>query len=363
MCKPVITGLHIFTKSLSICHLNRKTSIYIGLTTTRIDSPTIEWRLLFMTDYILLIVGLIMLVIGGDILVRGAVGLAEKLSIPPLIIGLTIVSFGTSMPEMLVSVNAALDGVSGLSVGNVVGSNIANVLLVLGLPALIRTTDCSGKGIGRNILLCIGITVIFMGALSTGHMGRIVGIILLVLMVLFFYEQVLEAKKARAEGEEEPDYLEEVENHPTSYPMILLLLVIGIGILPIGSNLTVDAATAIAKSWNVSDEVIGLTVVAFGTSLPELATTAMAVIRSNTGVALGNIVGSNILNILAIMGVTTTIAPVIVSQQIIHFDMWVMLAATLALALFAHFQVKIDRKVGGLMVFAYVVYVYAVYHM
>ncbi|MEO0329533.1 MAG: calcium/sodium antiporter [Pseudomonadota bacterium] len=308
-----------------------------------------------MTQYLFLILGLVLLVFAGDILVRGAVAIAERLSIPPLIIGLTIVSLGTSAPELFISVQAALAGSGGIAIGNVVGSNIANVLLVLGMPALISASACSEKGIGRNIAVMLGITVVFMGMLSKGKLGLIDGLILLILLGLFLWDQYVSARNSRPEDVH--DYHEDVPAPPDNLIMSLLLLFGGMVLLPLGAWLTVDAAQSIASSLGVSDEIIGLTVVAIGTSLPELAASMMAVIRGNSSVAIGNVVGSNVFNIAAIMGVTTVITSVDVGAHIIHIDMWVMLAVSLFLGWLAYYKKRISRRSGFIMMSAYIVFI------
>lgn len=306
-----------------------------------------------MLAYFLLVVGLAILVIGGDILVRGAVSIAERFNISPLIIGLTIVSLGTSAPELFISVQAALAGAGGLAIGNVVGSNIANVLLVLGLPALIAAQGVKEEGIIRNILVMLGITVVFMGMLASGNMGFLYGLILLVLLTLFLWDQYQSAIKSK----EIPDYHDEIGEGPSSVWLAALFLLIGIILLPLGAKLTVDNAHTIALNWGLSDEVIGLTVVAIGTSLPELAASMMAVIRGNSNLAIGNVVGSNIFNIAAIMGITLIITPVPVGENIIHVDMWVMLAVALLLGAIAYFMNAITRWMGLVMLALYTSYI------
>ena len=306
-----------------------------------------------MLAYFLLVVGLLILVIGGDILVRGAVSIAERFNISPLIIGLTIVSLGTSAPELFISVQAALAGTGGLAIGNVVGSNIANVLLVLGLPALIAAQGVKEDGIIRNILVMLGITIVFMGMLASGNLGFAYGLILLVLLTLFLWDQYQSAIKSK----EIPDYHDEVGEGPSSAWLAALFLLIGIVLLPVGAQLTVDNAHTIALNWGLSDEIIGLTVVAIGTSLPELAASMMAVIRGNSNLAIGNVVGSNIFNIAAIMGITLIITPVPVGENIIHIDMWVMLAVSLLLGGIAYFMNAITRWMGLVMLALYTSYI------
>ncbi len=306
-----------------------------------------------MLAYFLLVVGLVILVIGGDILVRGAVSVAERFSISPLIIGLTIVSLGTSAPELFISVQAALAGSGGLAVGNVVGSNIANVLLVLGLPALIASQCVKEDGIGRNIFVMLGFTVVFMGMLATGSMGLPYGVILFALLLLFLWDQY----KSSLKSKEVPDYHDEIGEGPSSPKIAILFLLIGIVMLPLGAQLTVDNAQKIAHDWGLSDEIIGLTVVAIGTSLPELAASIMAVIRGNSNLAIGNVVGSNIFNIAAIMGITLIIAPIPVGEHIIHLDMWVMFGVSLLLGMIAYFMDAITRWMGLVMLGLYTSYI------
>lgn len=306
-----------------------------------------------MLAYFLLVVGLVVLVIGGDILVRGAVAIAERFNISPLIIGLTIVSLGTSAPELFISVQAALAGSGGLAIGNVVGSNIANVLLVLGLPALIAAQGVKEDGIIRNILVMLGVTVVFMAMLSTGEMGFLYGLILIALLSLFLWDQYQSALKSK----EVPDYHDEIGDGPSSPKVAALYLLAGIILLPIGAQLTVDNAHTIALNWGLSDEIIGLTVVAIGTSLPELAASMMAVIRGNSNLAIGNVVGSNIFNIAAIMGITLIITPVPVGEHIINLDMWVMLVVSVLLGAVAYFMNAITRWMGLVMLGLYTSYV------
>ena len=290
---------------------------------------------------------------------RGSVGLAEKLNVPALIIGLTVVSFGTSAPELFVSVNSALSGADGIAIGNIVGSNIANVLLVLGIPALFYAMKCDEQGIGRSILVMVGVTVLFIGMMQNGSLSRFDGIVLLIILVLFIFEQFRSAQRARKSTQEKFDYHDEVDNIPSSNREIFTTLAIGFVFLPIGAELTVNSAVLIAKYWGVGHEVIGLTVVALGTSLPELATTLMAVRRGNSSIALGNIVGSNILNIALIMGITTLLTPIAVSQQLFVFDVWVMLAASILLGVFAYLKLNITRMWGVAMSACYIAYIVA----
>lgn len=306
----------------------------------------------------LLVIGLITLLTGGDALVRGAVSVAERFHVPHVIIGLTIVAIGTSAPEMFVSVNAALNNAGGLAIGNVVGSNIANVLLVLGLPSLIAATNCREEGIGRNLVVMAGFTVVFMGMISTGRLERYDGAILLVLCGLFLFDQFNHAsehrRRLRADGVSH-------RGVPRRTGLAIALLLFGFIALPLGASMTVAGASAIARGFGISQEVIGLTVIAIGTSLPELATSLFAVWRGKGSVAIGNVVGSNIFNIAAIMGVTAVIVPIPIRDRVIRVDMWVMLACALLLVVLAHHNVSIGRRLGLAMTGAYIIYITATF--
>ncbi len=308
-----------------------------------------------MLVYLLFVIGLVLLVVGGDWLVKGAVGLAEKLSIPPLIIGLTIVAFGTSAPELVISLRAALSGNGGIAVGNVVGSNIANVLLVLGVPALFATIACAEKGLKPSLFFMIGLTIVFMLQMAYGPINRIDGLLLLVCLAAFLTQQFLAARRHTKDSSDD-DYKDEVGDIPSSNLIIGLYMLAGLAALPSGAALTVDAAVDIAMRWNISEEVIGLTIVAIGTSLPELATGIMAARQNNASVAVGNVIGSNLFNIAAIMGVTATVTNVPVGQHIINFDMWVMLTATLLLIALPVFKVTLKRGDGIVLTGAYLAY-------
>ncbi|WP_350335046.1 calcium/sodium antiporter [Coralliovum pocilloporae] len=307
--------------------------------------------------YLQLIGGLVMLFVAGDVLVRGAVGVAERLGIPPLIIGLTVVAFGTSAPELVISLEAALSGSGGIAVGNIVGSNIANVLLVLGMPALIATTDCSKSGCEKMFGFMLMVTALFVVMLFTGPLGLFHGVVLLGLLVFYLLWNIHSARSGHGGGDE----LDEVGDIPQSLTLVIVLLVIGLVGLPLGAKLTIDAAVHVARLWGVSETAIGLTVVALGTSLPELATSLMAAIRKHAAVAIGNVIGSNVFNILAIIGTTAVVIPVPVPAEILSFDIWVMVATTLLLVPFVFACRPIGRRTGSLFVGAYILYIALVY--
>ena len=316
-------------------------------------------------SYVFLLAGLSLLIFGGDILVRGAVSLAVRMNIPHLIIGLTIVAFGTSAPELLISIRAAMTDLSGITLGNVVGSNIANIWLVLGVPALITALCCDQKNIHHNYFFMIAASIIiivlcFLGPLKIWH-----GLVLTFLLLIFLADCFYRAKKHKYDDEvldedveELIEEIEEAEENPLW--KMLGLIILGLIGLAIGAELTIQGAVQIAKTFGVSDATIGLTVVAIGTSLPELAATVMAALRGHPGLALGNAIGSNIYNICAVLGITALITPIEVDPIFLNFDFWVMIAASLSILPFIIFKWKINKVIGVLFLLAYGLYTYKV---
>ena len=294
------------------------------------------------------IAGLAILVFAGDALVKGAVNLALRVGLPALVVSLTVVAFGTSAPELLVSVQAILDGAPGLALGNVVGSNTANVLLVLGVPALFATLHTSGCDTRRDYLWMGGATVLFIALCLTGTLVWWHGLILLAALAT-----VLGATFLASRGE-----TVEVEGAEPGLAgwKVAAFLILGLVGLPLGASLLVDGATTIARAWGVSETVIGLTLVAIGTSLPELATTMMAAIRRHADVALGNVIGSNLFNLLGIMGIAVLVGPVPVEPSFLRKDLWVMLAATLLLVPFVFLGRDITRPWGMVLSGLYAAY-------
>lgn len=304
-------------------------------------------------DLVFVLAGLVLLVFGGDALVKGAVALALRLGIPALIVGLTVVAFGTSAPELLVSITAALDGVAGIAIGNVVGSNIANILLILGLPAIITTIHSSQIDTRRSYVVMLAITLGFALLCFTGPLIWWHGVLLLALLALVIGDNIRSARAHKAAACDEE--LEGADPHMAPWKIGALILagLIGLGV---GANLLVTGAVNIARMIGISETVIGLTLVALGTSLPELVTSVVAAMRKQADVALGNVIGSNIFNILSILGVTALIAPLPVDPAILWRDNWVMLAVALALVPFVLFRRDIGRIAGLGFVAAYVGY-------
>ncbi len=302
-----------------------------------------------MSDILLILGGLAGLVIGGELLVRGAVRTAGALGVSPLIIGLTLVGFGTSTPELVTSVQAALLGSPGVAVGNIVGSNICNILLILGVAALIRPVDAEPRGLRRDGPALAAATLIGLAAILWGDLGRVVGagfVAALLGYLLWLYAS--ERRRADAANDPAP----ERKGLWSGLPLTLA----GLALVVIGADWLVTAAIALAQVWQVSDSLIGLTIVAVGTSLPELTASVAAAARGRGDVALGNIVGSNIFNILGILGVTALVEPLAAPAEIIAFDVWVMVAATAALIWVAATGARVTRGEGALLLGGYGVY-------
>jgi len=305
--------------------------------------------------------GLVILLLAGDALVKGAVNLSLRMGIPALIVSLTIVAFGTSAPELLISIQAGMMGASGIALGNVVGSNTANVLLVLGIPGLITVMHCAGHDTRKSYLIMLGSTLLFIALAFRGTFDWVSGIVLLGALALVLCDSIRDALRHRRNGkaDAELEELEEPEGADPDMPWwkIALFLVLGLVGLPLGADLLVDSSTEIANMFGVPDTVIGLTLVALGTSLPELATTVMAAIRKQADVALGNVIGSNMFNLLAIIGIAGIIRPLSVDLEELYFDFAVMLAASLLLIPFVFLKRDLGRGWGAFLSALYVGYV------
>lgn len=297
-------------------------------------------------DFLLILAGLAGLFLGGEGLVRGASGLAARLGLPPLLIGLTVVGFGTSMPELLVSVDAALKGVPAIAIGNIVGSNIANILLILGVSALLWPMAVAG-GLKRDLawMLAAGLALVPLFALGT--VGRLAGLALLAALAVYLWQAF------RNPGEAEPDPVA-----PMDLPRAALLIAVGLVGLVVGARLLVDGAVNLARDIGLSEAFIGLSIVAVGTSLPELATSVVAALRRQSALAIGNVVGSNIFNVLGILGATAVIAPIPVENRFLAFDLPVMLAVSAVLAAILWRGGSIGRLAGAGLLAAYGAYLW-----
>lgn len=304
-----------------------------------------------MIDTLMIIAGLILLFVGGEFLVKGSVSLARNLGLSKVLVSSVIIGFGTSMPEMTVSVGAALKGSSDISLGNVVGSNIANILLIAGVAALICPILVEDKKIRRDISMMLFATVILCALGLYGVIGLVSGLLMfsfLLAFIFYCYQQDRSSKAVEVTSENEEIILPLSKS--SVYSLSGLVLLIG------GAYMLVEGGISLARNFGLSEAVIGLTIVAVGTSLPELATSMIASLKKQGDVVIGNILGSNFFNILAILGITSMIKPVIIIEQIMNFDLWVMLGVAIFLSIFLWVPFKINRIIGSFMVLLYVSY-------
>ncbi len=308
-----------------------------------------------MTSVFLVIAGFVLLIVGADFIVKGSVAIANKLKIPELIIGLTIVAFGTSAPEFVVSITSALQGAEGLVLGNVVGSNIANILLILGGAAIVYPIVVDKKSFYRDFSFLLLVSIIFALMALNGTFVRWMGILMLFLLIAFVVLNYYSAKKS---GQTSSEASTSPWNDK-SWFFVIGGTILGLAGIIYGADLLVDGAVMIAQNCGVSEEVIGVTIIAFGTSLPELATSCVAAYRKQSDLAVGNVLGSNIWNIVFILGVTATITDVNVSLQFIRFDIWIMVAATIILLPLVYRYGRIGRFAGIVFVLSYILYLAA----
>lgn len=311
---------------------------------------------LFM-QVILLTVGFVMLMKGADWFVEGASNIADRFGIPQLIIGLTIVAMGTSAPEAAVSISAALQQSAGITIGNVVGSNIMNILLILGLTSVITVIAVQKSTIKAEIPFLIGISFLLpILGLVDGIVGRMDGVILWLLFILYLFYLFRMAKKGQENKEDAID-LEEMPQMDENAPMwkMVFMIVVGAGLIIWGADIAVDAATVIAQIFGMSDRLIGLTIVAFGTSLPELITSVTAAVRGKADIAVGNIVGSNVFNLLFVVGTTALITPVQFASNFL-VDSVVAAAAAVLLLVAVRKKSRLSRVGGITMLVSYGIY-------
>ncbi len=325
-----------------------------------------------MENYLLLAGGLVLLIVGGELLVRGAARTATLLGMSPLLIGLTLVGFGTSTPELVTSVEASLRGSPGIAIGNIVGSNIANILLILGVAALLAPIAVGRQALVRDGVIVLASAVLFVGIGYLMPLDRLVGALLVASLVLYLYFAY--AQEMRALPAEHSAAYDKLEAHDEVLPGAiqarstsgsiwppLVLAIAGLAVVIVGGKLLVDGAVGFARAAGISETIIGLTIVAVGTSLPELVTSVIAALRSHSDVALGNILGSNLYNILGIGGVTALIAPTAVPPEILGFDGLVMIVVSLALLVIARTGYRISRPEGAALVGGYAIYVYVIW--
>ena len=303
--------------------------------------------------HIQLIGGFILLFAGGEGLVRGAVSLARRLHVSPLLIGATVVAFGTSMPELVVTLQAALRGSPGIAFGIVIGSNVANLMLILGFAVVITPVVVSRRAVVRDGGALIGATALLVVFVSFGTLVAWQGALMLVLLGVYTCTSYWHERRLEV-GRDIRHRLEEMW-HVLPRPIWLatLAVILGLASVSIGAHLMVGAATIIARGLGITETVIGITVVAVGTSLPELATTVVAAYRKQADVALGNVLGSSLFNILAILGVVTVVTPLPVPDEILHLDIWVLAGITVLVIALALAGVRLGRPFGVLLLLGY----------
>lgn len=317
-------------------------------------------------NYILLVVGFILLIKGADIFVSGASAISKKMGIPSVIVGLTIVSLGTSAPELAVSVISAIKGNNEIAVGNVIGSNLFNTLMVLGVTTIIMALTIKKSLVKRDFTINILVTTLLLFLTFNGfifgkdnYISRLDGIVLLIGCISYITYLIWSVKKSNKLSEEKSDEIAVEGTIEISIPKSLFKLVIGVAGIVIGGQVVVDSASAIATSLGMSDKLVGLTIVAIGTSLPELVTSAVAAIKGEEDIALGNILGSNIFNILLIIGASSAISPILVSSNLI-FDFVFLIAVTILIAIMIFASKKEEKifgkKEGIILVILYIIY-------
>ena len=307
--------------------------------------------------YVYLAIGLLLLLVGGELLVRGAVATATRAGVSPLLIGLTLVGFGTSTPELITSVEAAFVGAPGIAVGNVVGSNIANILLILGVAALICPLAVSRRAFYRDGTVVSVATLCGVAVCLTGELRPPAGVLLVAFLIAYIV-YCYRAERIVENTTENPvrPALAVPGSIDLTLAVSIVLLIGGLALTMLGAHLLVSSVLAIGAEAGISETVLGVTVVAVGTSLPELTTSVLAAFRRQPDIAFGNIVGSNIYNILGILGITAILEPIRVPPEILRTDIWIMLGATALLLFFSISGWRISRTEGGIFLAAYGAY-------
>ena len=313
-------------------------------------------------SYLLVLGGLLLLLGGGEVLVRGAVALATRLSISPVFIGLTVLAIGTSMPELTVAIDSALRGAPDIAVGSIVGSNISNILLVLGATALVQPVVCQPRMVFRDGLFLLAVSFALAMLALTGMLTAGQGLAMLVLLVLYVgYSYWAEVVRHAPSSERREAEVEEYRGIPPTFLVSIPAIVLGLAGVVAGADMLVTGASDIARTAGISEAVIGLSLVAVGTSLPELAISVLAAWRGHAGIAVGNIIGSNISNILLILGATAALGDVPIADQIARYDVWIMVAATTAMVPVMISGLKINRGEGVMFLAAYALYIGSIF--
>lgn len=313
-----------------------------------------------ITDIVWIVIGLALLIGGGEFLVKGAVGIAAKAKLSKLVIGMTVVSFGTSSPELLVSLQSASEGLPELAIGNVVGSNIANIALVLGVTVLIFPMPVARNTIRFDWpMMMIASALFYIFAMDT-QLNRWEGIVLFVLLVAFIWFIISNSRKSSKDDKVELPELEEMTAKISVWKHVLFLL-IGLVGLYFGSTWLISGAKSIAEEFGISKHVIGITIIAFGTSVPELATSCVAAFKKETDISVGNLVGSNIFNIMVVLGLTAIVKPIDIEQNVLDYDLLWMIGIGLILLPMMVFRRKVGRISGVILLGIYIYYIYSLF--
>jgi len=315
-----------------------------------------------LINFLLFLFGITLLTAGGEALIRGSLAAAKRLGVSPLLSGLVIVGFGTSAPELVVSVNAAIDGRPDIAIGNVVGSNIGNIMLILGVCALITPLAVKPLALRRDAVTVVAAGMLFSILVGGSALGRMDAAMFLGALAAYLaWAYWSERFHAAPSGELHQAEGEELSTVPKSVLWTVIATVLGLLLLVTGSQIFLTGAIGLAAHFGVPEAVIGLTLVAVGTSLPELSISVIAAIRRHADVAVGNILGSNIFNLLGILGVSALLQPLPVHQRILQFDQWVMLGASLLLLFFLYTGRRLTRAEGGMFLMGYGIYVWLSY--
>jgi cation:H+ antiporter len=320
------------------------------------------WGGILNNPYVLLLGGLVLLALGGETLVRNATGLALKSNISPFIVGLTVVAIGTSSPELFASLQAAWSGSSGIVVGNVVGSNIANLGLALGLTALVRPLRINKDVVTVDWSILMVVTVLFGVLALDGVYSKVDGVVLLGVMAIIMFGQVARSRKMKlaqvALKTSSEDLIGFDKYARKNYSVLFIWITTGCVLLYYGAGLFIDGASDLARNFSISEHVIGVTVVAFGTSVPEIVASVTAALKGQSELSIGNIIGSNIMNILFVLGVTTTVSEIDIDPSMITGDFWWMLGTTALLYPILTIGKKVSRVHGAIYLTCYIVYVW-----
>jgi cation:H+ antiporter len=320
------------------------------------------WGGILNNPYVLLLGGLVLLALGGETLVRNATGLALKSNISPLIVGLTVVAIGTSSPELFASLQAAWSDASGIVVGNVVGSNIANLGLALGLTALVRPLTIDKDVVTLDWSILMVVTVLFGLLAIDGVYSKVDGVVFLGVMAIIMFGQVVRSRKmklAQVASKKPSENLIGFDQHARkNYSVLFIWITTGCVLLYYGAGLFIDGASDLARNFSISEHVIGLTVVAFGTSVPEIVASVTAALKGQSELSIGNIIGSNIMNILFVLGVTSTVSEIDIDPSMITGDFWWMLGTTALLYPILTIGKKVSRVHGAIYLTCYIVYVW-----